>query len=289
MEHPRPGWLRQHLENPEHRREFAQELLNDPNLNSELITLALKARGYNNYQNGLISGEIFFIQKVIAKLDVKTCLDVGAAQGGYAALLLRELRDCRVHGVEPLPQNHPALEDMARRMPERFHVLACALGAKAEERWLAFNPEIPQHATLCEHLEAIEYLDNKERVAVAVKTLDQIWLESGPPERLDFIKIDSEGWECDILDGAHETIRRTQPKAIQLEFNRHHLIRGQTLLSIARRLENYMLFQLLPNRIEPRDPTSTLANIFQFSNFAFIHKNQLEQIKHVIAGCEQPL
>jgi FkbM family methyltransferase len=174
-------------------------------------------------------------------------------------------------------------------MPERFHVHACALGAKAEVRWLAFNPKIPQHATLCEHIEAIEYLNNKERVAVTVKTLDQIWLQSGPAERLDFIKIDSEGWERDILDGAHETLRRTQPKAIQLEFNRHHLMRGQTLLSIAKRLENYTLFQLLPNRIEPRDPTTTLANIFQYSNFAFIHQDQLDRIEDVLARGGQQL
>jgi hypothetical protein len=66
-------------------------------------------------------------------------------------------------------------------------------------------------------------------------------------------------------------------------------MRGQTLLSIAKRLENYTLFQLLPNRIEPRDPTTTLANIFQYSNFAFIHQDQLDRIEDVLARGGQQL
>lgn len=39
------------------------------NLNDKLLSFALAARGYNNYENGAASGEIFFIKSVLSKTN----------------------------------------------------------------------------------------------------------------------------------------------------------------------------------------------------------------------------
>ena len=270
--------LRQLLEQPGGQSRLLRELLNDPDLNVQLLKLAMHARGYNNFQNGLVSGELFLIQKVLPQLGISTCLDVGAAQGEYSRLLLQSLPDCQVYGCEPLSLNLPILEALAREEPLRFHLWPWALGAQEEQAWLRYNPAILQHASLCDNLDSIDYLDNHQCERVSVRRLDDIWPTLERAEPLDFIKIDSEGWEANVLDGAASILRCHPPRAIQLEFNRHHLFLGQTLLSLAQRLADHAMFQLLPNRLERRDPASILANIFEFSNFVFIRTDFIEAI-----------
>ncbi|MCX5943960.1 MAG: FkbM family methyltransferase [Cyanobacteria bacterium] len=271
--------LRQQLEQPEGRRMILKELMNDPDLNAQLLKLALHARGYNNYQNGLVSGELFLIRKVLPQLGINCCLDVGAAQGQYSRLLLQSLPDCLVYGCEPLSLNLPILEVLAHAESQRFRLWPWALGARDEELWLHYNPDILQHASLCDNLDAIDYLDNYQCERVLVRRLDTVCSTLAEAVTFDFIKIDSEGWEADVLDGGGETLMNDPPRAIQMEFNRHQMFRSQTLLSLAQRLPGYVMYQLLPNRLELRDPTSVLANIFEFSNFVFIRRDLIELIK----------
>jgi FkbM family methyltransferase len=195
--------LRQLLEQPGGQSRLLRELLNDPDLNVQLLKLAMHARGYNNFQNGLVSGELFLIQKVLPQLGIRTCLDVGAAQGEYSRLLLQSLPDCQVYGCEPLSLNLPILEALAREEPLRFHLWPWALGDQEEQAWLRYNPAVLQHASLCDNLDSIDYLDNHQCERVSVRRLDAIWPTLARAEPLDFIKIDSEGWEANVLDGYH--------------------------------------------------------------------------------------
>ncbi len=273
------GALRQLLERPDGRARLLKELQDDPAINEKILEIGLKARGYNNFQTGLVSGEAFMVQTVLAGLSVHTCLDVGAAQGQYSRMLLQQLPQSRVYGFDPLPSNHPILQALANAEPQRFSFWPWALGSSTAEAVLHFEASQPQLATLCEGVESIEYLNNCESVTVPVRSLDSIWLTSSDPEPLDFIKMDCEGWEADILDGAAATLRQLRPKALQLEFNRHHLYRGHTLLSLAQRLEDYSVYQLLPDHLAIRNPASILANIYQFSNFAFVRNDLVHLIE----------
>ena len=282
------GELRQLLEEPGGCRRLLRELLADPVLNARLLKLALHARGYDNYQNGLVSGELFLVRMVLPRLGICSCLDVGAARGDYSRLLLETLPDCRVFGCEPLSANLPALEELARREPQRFMIWPWALGASTGDAWLHYNPSLLQHATLCEDLEAIDYLDNSFRERVMLRRLDDVWATVADSEGFDFIKIDSEGWEADVLDGAVATLKAYPPRAVQLEFNRHHLFRGHTLLSLSQRLPDHAMYQLLPHRLELRDPTAPLSNLFEFSNFVFIHRDLVETIGPFTQACSTP-
>ena len=50
---------------------------------------------------------------------------------------------------------------------------------------------------------------------------------------IDFIKIDTEGYEFEVLDGAKNLLKEQQPKFIQIEFNWHQLLKGQTLYKLS--------------------------------------------------------
>ena len=270
--------LRSVLEDRQRRLQLLQELHTDAELADRLLEMLLHLQGYNNPQNGRFSGETFFVTAVLPRLSVCSCLDVGAAQGGYSRLLLNTLSQSRVVAFEPLPSNLPMLEALMQQDPLRFKLVPVALGAATGEGELHYEAARPQLATLCEGLEAIDYLANDRVVTVPVRRLDDCWLSGTVVPPLDFIKIDSEGWEAEILDGASETLRQCRPIAVQLEFNRHHLFRGHTFLSLARRLKGYGVFQLLPDRLVRRDPAAPLTNLFQFSNFVFVRDDHIETV-----------
>lgn len=275
--------LRALLSDRETRRQLLRELREDGDLADACLEVLLRLQGYNNPQNGQVSGECFFVTAVLSRLGVRHCLDVGAAQGQYSGLLLEALPRCRVFAFEPLPSNLPILKSLARKDPDRFSLFPFALGASSGEGRLHYEAARPQLATFCDGLESIDYLANDQIAVVPIRSLDDIWLTASDPQPIDFMKIDSEGWEADILDGAAKTLKQLRPMAVQLEFNRHHLFRGHTFLSLARRLEGYGVFQLLPRRLVQRDPAAPLTNLFQFSNFAFIREDCIPRIRACIS------
>lgn len=59
------------------------------------------------------------------------------------------------------------------------------------------------------------------QVRVEVSTLDAIWAERGC-EHIEFIKIDTEGWDAKILEGGRKCVSRCRP-GLLIEFNRERM------------------------------------------------------------------
>ncbi len=104
-----------------------------------------------------------------------------------------------------------------------------------------------------------------------VTTLDLYVLEKCI-EKVDLVKIDVEGYESEVIEGARTFLRTCQPRYVQLEFNWHQLFRNKTLNWFAGQLTDYDCYQLLPNDWVKRDVKDPLCNIFLFSNFVFVRR-----------------
>ncbi len=87
---------------------------------------------------------------------------------------------------------------------------------------------------------------------------------------VDFIKIDTEGFESEVFKGAKNIIMEIKPKFIQIEFNWHQLFRNHSLLYFSELLQGYLVYQLIPNGWVLRDPKDPLTNIYSYSNFVFV-------------------
>ena len=128
-------------------------------------------------------------------------------------------------------------------------------------------------------INAIPYVgkSNLNKVDVPVITLDSYFLkvENQGVKEIDLIKIDTEGFEYEVLKGSAQTILNKSPKFIQIEFNAHQLHRGHSLYEISKMLSNYEVFQLLPfgKGGTKRNPVSSETNIFAYSNFIFARKD----------------
>jgi hypothetical protein len=93
-------------------------------------------------------------------------------------------------------------------------------------------------------------------------------------DELDFIKIDTEGFEFEVLSGSKNVINVLKPRFIQIEMNWHQLFTGHTLWELSQLLPDYRVFQLLPYgrrpfEVNPKDP---VRNFLQLSNFLFVER-----------------
>ena len=243
-------------------------------VNHTLYHLALRGMGYNNGWQLDRSGEEWFVKHVLAAAAPRTCLDIGANSGEYSAALLK-FTDARVIAFEPLASMEPHLSRLERQYPARFTWFGDAIGANDGTLMLHYSldPARSEHASLSTSVAAIPYVGESNTAAtpVDVVSLDS-HLSAFPvgASNIDFIKIDVEGWEQEVLIGAARTIQAHRPQFIQIEMNLHQLFRGQTLRSLHALLPpGYAVYQLLPRGWRRVDVDRPESNTFCFGNFVF--------------------
>jgi FkbM family methyltransferase len=235
-----------------------------------ILEAILRVRGYNNFQNFELSGENFFISKILAPLDPKVCIDIGANIGDYSNLLLNRT-NAKVFAFEPLPQVYIKLAKRFEDNQDRFLGINMGIGSKVGKDLIHWSPERTGHASYVLEIKKLNYVKNDYEQEVSTTTLD-VFVQEWKIERIDLIKIDVEGYEKEVFQGALETIRSCKPKFIQIEMNWHQLIRGTSLLYFADLLPDYKVFQLIKNGWVERNPLEPISNLYLFSNFIFVHK-----------------
>ena len=135
-------------------------------------------------------------------------VDAGANLGVYTLLAARAVGPAgRVVAIEPDPRTFELLsENVSRNNMSNVALLNSALAA---ERGTMSLYRVPGHPALAS-LSRSNARGSAERIDVQVTTLDAALAELGI-ERVDVMKLDTQGAEIDILRGARETIDRARP------------------------------------------------------------------------------
>lgn len=245
-------------------------------INTKILLLALRANGYNNWRDNIESGEEFFIKNILATTNPQLCIDIGANVGNYTLDLIK-YTDASIISFEPMPNAFNELKDRFALQP-RVIIENFGVGAKSDSLTIHYNPDMLAHASFSEEVKKVSYVTNKEKMIVPVISLDD-YCEMNNITSIDFIKIDTEGYEAEVFEGAKRVFKKTMPKFIQIEFNWHHLFKNKTLNYFAEQLPKYDVYQLTFNgwkRVDPKDP---FANMYHFSNFVFVRKDQRKYIR----------
>jgi FkbM family methyltransferase len=138
------------------------------------------------------------------------CLDVGANVGAVALPLARQVGPSgRVLAIEPGPPYLARLRQNLQENPKLAdRVIILAAGLSETEKSLLWRPDPlhPFNARLSQvHLTAVP-----GELPIPVTTLDAAVARQGW-ERVDFIKIDVEGMELEVLRGARGTLEMLRP------------------------------------------------------------------------------
>ncbi len=125
-------------------------------------------------------------------------LDVGGYVGSDAIHIAAGCK-AKVIVVEPVPLHQEMIGKNAILNGVELQVVRCAAGAIAGSIWMDSNSMNSLQTTEGAGLQ------------VEVRTIDEICHDL---QRLDVMKIDVEGAECEVVEGAMDTIRRLKPKLI---------------------------------------------------------------------------
>lgn len=153
--------------------------------------------------------EIDFATRVAAHVKPAcVAFDIGSWHGFFAGIMAANgARE--VHVFEPLPQNAERIRELVALNPSKSITLhACAVGDRDTDMDLLVMPE-----TSMAKLEASTFQAGQTsgtKVRVKLRSIDSV-ISSGEAPPPSLMKIDVEGAEVMVLEGACDTIRRHRP------------------------------------------------------------------------------
>jgi FkbM family methyltransferase len=189
-----------------------------------------------------------------------TVLDVGAHVGQYTLLASGLVGPAgRVVAFEPHPVLGPVLRrNVSRAGCQNVTVLPVALGRAPGPGTLVLHPPDNFGGSSLRPNDASAH---HARATVEVTTLDEALARLGGAP-VDLAKIDVEGAELDVLEGARGTLAANPGIVLIVEFLRENPLRfGRTVEDLEARLRElgFQLFTLTPYGLRRYEPVGELA------------------------------
>ena len=241
----------------------------------DLLVLAYKNMGILKYENSLISGEQFVISKVLKKYiksEKPIFFDVGANIGDYAKELQQEFPNATIYAFEP---NANTFETTQKNLSSLdIYCVNLGMGNQSEKKniYSYDSDKSSQHATIYKDLMLDFYkVESIAEIEMELTTIDN-FCQQQQIDFIDFLKIDVEGHEIEVLKGAKNKIDEKKIKIIQFEFNVCNVISRVFLKDFYEILLNYDIYRLDSNRLIPLLEYNFTNEIFQFQNFLAILK-----------------
>ncbi|MBN8612588.1 MAG: FkbM family methyltransferase [Deltaproteobacteria bacterium] len=168
---------------------------------------------------------------LLSRLGIRCVYDVGANIGQYGEGLRKNGYEGKIVSFEPLSSAYARLRERARA-DGRWDTHQVAVGAEAGELEIHVSrnsysssalPILEKHVT-----SAPESAYVSSEIA-PVKPLDALVDRHELASTPSFLKIDVQGFEASVLDGAVETLRHM--RGVELELSLEPLYEGQTLMA----------------------------------------------------------
>ena len=241
-----------------------------------LFKIIIKSLGYNNYGNYNFTGEKNFIKK-LNKHNPKLCLDIGANIGKYSKMLLDNTK-ANVIAFEPNKFSYKILKKLETENKKRFKCYNIAASNKNKSGYLFYGSKTSELASMTKNVNKLKFTRgvNVNKMQIRLSTLDRFYRKNKKYFKgLDFIKIDTEGHELEVLKGSKNLLKDLNPKFLQIEFNTHQILKKVTILDYQKILKNYKSYRLLPfgKKLLPISYLKPEDNIFHLSNILFVRKD----------------
>jgi FkbM family methyltransferase len=212
----------------------------------------------------------------------KTSIDIGANMGHYSYYMEKFSRN--VIAFEP---NRDLWNDLRRLLGRKVHLESAALSRTSSKAVM----RIDHHNTGVSTIEEKNDLSCvTDKSAVITREIETRTLDSFNFSNIAMIKIDVEGHEEAVVEGAHDTLRRNQPALIIESEDRHNQGAPRRIAESLAAL-GYLGFYLKNRRLcdfatlnpEDTDPRNLGSGLPYINNFIFISAAQPATIKRVMA------
>lgn len=177
--------------------------------------------------DGLTLRDLEFDLRHLVKGPNPVVLDVGANTGQSIELFRRTLIKPRIFSFEP----NPALAAGLKNKYGRFHIVVETMAVGSSEGTSAFN--VLENDELSSILEIQRNEENpfsdtpvREVISVPITTVDS-YAERHNLACVDLLKIDTQGFDLEVLRGANKMLHRRAVDILLVEVNFVSLYKGQ--------------------------------------------------------------
>ncbi|MFX0138256.1 MAG: FkbM family methyltransferase [Candidatus Hodarchaeota archaeon] len=231
-----------------------------------------KYNGDNN-DNIHTNGELRFMKRNLGKCNV--IFDIGAHFGHWTKLALKINRNLNIHCFEPSSYSFKKL--INNNFPNNVICNNFGLSSSKGEKTLYIfeNGSGLNSLYLRYGLEKVLGRKIKQREEkIKVETLENYCLER-KIEKIDFVKIDVEGHELEVLKGGINFFKNKQIRIIQFEYGGCNIDAHIFLMDIFNFFKgmDYNFYKIYPDHIKFIKRYETRFDNFQYQNWLIIKKN----------------
>jgi FkbM family methyltransferase len=201
----------------------------------------------------LHSGELLCIERFIASGQV--VFDVGGNVGSWTEEVFNQFPKTEIHLFEPVPKTYKILLQNLAEGICNSQIIAnnYALGKQEESKQFAYYQESPGWSTFYRRLQAEKEYDIKQPqiLNVLTTTIDN-YCQRQEISHINFLNIDVEGGELDVLEGANNLLRKGKIDYIQFKYGGTYIDSKKTLKQVFEYFQKlrYAIFKIQPDGLE---------------------------------------
>lgn len=213
----------------------------------------------------------------LKKKDDYVFFDVGANVGNYTKLLLKHIPNCKIYSFEP---NINTFKILTNTFKNQQNVVCIneGLGEHKEQMNLFSykNDNTTSHSSIYEKV----FIDLHKDKSIQSQTINigalNDFIKDNNISYIDFIKIDTEGCEYNVLKGAKHFIEENNIGIIQFEFNEMNIVSKIFLRDFYALLSNYSFYRIYKKGLISLGDYNSTNEIFKYQNIVAIN-NEFEQ------------
>ncbi len=235
-----------------------------------------EAMGYGDW-NIAKDGELLLMRHLLKPGDI--VFDVGGNHGEWSSFALQTESTIQLFTFEPVPPVFKSLQKTLKKYPD-VRLFDYALSDQIGPSEFRYYPE-------ADGLSGFYYREvlrgdhpDPQVISVQQDTLDHFCSEH-EIRTIHFMKIDTEGSEWRIFNGAANLLKNHQIRAIQFEYGGCNIDSKTTLKQMFNCLrdEKYVVFRIIPTGLVHISEWSDSLENFHLSNYFAICEEDLLRLK----------
>lgn len=219
------------------------------------------------------NGELYIANQFIKPCH--TIFDVGANKGEWTKTILSFCPQATIHVFEPITF---VFDILTKSLPTQANIILNNLAISNRIGTVNFtvydnNLYMTQLSSIYRRNKDIEQSFNLSCHTLMVPTITiDNYCQLNHITHIDYLKIDTEGAELDVLKGAHTYLQQRKIKVIQFEYGQTFLDANITLENIFRYLSDfdYKIYRILPDGLLELPTWDTALENYWYSNYLAI-------------------
>lgn len=214
------------------------------------------------------NGEVKFLKMHLSRNSASVFFDVGANQGKWTEVVLSINPKAVIHCFEPCRATFAMLQK--KNFPENVVLNDFGLSsASGKQAFFVFGSGHGQNSLYLRHNKSPQTMQE-----ICLLRIDD-YCSRQEIHRIDFLKIDVEGHEFEVIQGAEEMLKTGKIQVIQFEYGENYIEANVLLKDIIYFMGKfrYTLHKIMPFGLKPIKKYDTILENYVNANYLFLSES----------------